>query len=78
VETSYRHVKGGSLFLPGGSTQTNVAMKSSFPLGNSFRADVSLQYERFLVPLLGGPHRNVSGSLQVTWEPNLQIFGKRN
>ncbi len=76
VEASYRHVKGGSLFLPGGSTQTDVAMKSSFALGNDFRTDLSLQYERFLVPLLGGRQRNISGWLQVTWEPNLQIIGK--
>lgn len=73
VEASYRQVKGGSAFLPGGSTQTDATLKSSFPLKQDLRADVMLQYERFWVPLLGGPQHNVSGWLQVTWEPEWRL-----
>jgi hypothetical protein len=33
-----------------------------------------LQYERFLIPLLGGPQRNLSGWVQLTWEPEWRLI----
>lgn len=73
LEFGFRHVKGGAEFLPGGSTQTDGIMRLSVPVRKHVFADMFLQYERFLVPLLGQPQRNVSGWLQLTWEPNLQF-----
>jgi hypothetical protein len=78
VELGYRRLKGGAKFLPGGSTQSDVTLKTGFELGHDWHANVQMQYEKFYVPLLGPRHNNVSGWIQLTWEPNLQILGKRN
>ncbi|MGC4055466.1 MAG: hypothetical protein QM757_42110, partial [Paludibaculum sp.] len=37
-------------------------------------ADVMLQYERFWLPVLGGPQRNLSGRVELRWEPRLRLF----
>ena len=67
IEASFRQVKGGS-------TQTDATLKNSFPIARDLRADLMLQYERFLIPLLGGPQRNLSGWVQLTWEPEWRLI----
>jgi hypothetical protein len=78
VKLGYAQVKGGAKFLPGGSTQSDATIGASIELGRQWYAELLLQYERFWVPVLGGPGRNVSGRIQVTWEPNLKIGTDRN
>jgi hypothetical protein len=76
IELGFRRLKGGSFFLPGGETQSDATAKWSFTLGGDCFLSAAFQYERFWVPLLGGPERNLSGWLQLSWEPKLQISAK--
>jgi hypothetical protein len=73
VEAGYRQLKGSTRFLPGGSTQSDATIKISMKLADGWFASAMFQYERFWVPVLGGPGRNLSGWLQLNWEPNLPI-----
>ncbi len=74
AEAGYRELKVSSQFLPGGSTQSDGTLKVSLQLGRSWSAGIQFQYERFWVPVLGGPHRNLSGVVQLAWEPNLLLL----
>ncbi|HEY3441173.1 MAG TPA: capsule assembly Wzi family protein [Paludibaculum sp.] len=77
VEASYRQAKISSWFLPGGATQNTATAKASYAWHRTLFLDAMFQYERFYVPVLGGPRRNFSGWLQLTWEPNLRLLGKQ-
>lgn len=76
LQAAYRQTKGGGDFLPGGLTQTDVTLNGSYQLAPEWQTTLALQYERFWIPLLGGPRRNLSATLQVTWIPNLQLTNK--
>jgi hypothetical protein len=69
VTLGYRELKGSSRFLPGGSTQADATIKASWKLADGWYVGPMFQYERFWIPLLGGPRRNLSGWWQVIWEP---------
>ncbi|MBV8435928.1 MAG: phosphatase PAP2 family protein [Silvibacterium sp.] len=70
LEAGYRQFKGSAYFVPGGITQSDATLKQTFDLSKNLYANISLQYERFYVPVLAGaPRRNVSAILQFTWEP---------
>lgn len=75
VEAGYRQTKASAQFLPGGGTQSSATFKSSFAWNKQVSLDLMLQYERFFVPVLGGPQRNLSGWLQLTWEPAFRLQG---
>ena len=76
VEAGYRQTKGGH-FLPGGSTVSDGSLNASYNFTPQWTAQVFSQYERFLVPsYLPGAQHNVSGWLQLTWNPKLAITGK--
>lgn len=74
VEAGYRQRKISGVFLPGGGTQSDASMKGSLELPGHCYADVMLQYERFWLPVLGGPQRNLSGRVELRWEPRLRLF----
>jgi len=76
IELRVRHLKGSTSFLPGGSTQSDAALTASFQLARGWNAGLFIQYEKFFIPLLGPRDSNVSGWMQLTWEPNFQLFGK--
>ncbi len=69
LQVSFRQAKTSAQFLPGGGTQTDGTLKGTIGLGGFWYADATLQYERFLIPVLGGPQRNVSGWMALRWEP---------
>ncbi|WP_263367885.1 capsule assembly Wzi family protein [Edaphobacter bradus] len=74
IEAGYRQNKGGTAFLPGGATITDGFLNGSYAFSPSLRAQFFTQYERFLIPsYLPGSHHNVSGWLQLTWEPKLRV-----
>ena len=73
LEAGYRQAKASGKFLPGGATQSDATLRASFDLAPGWSAVVMTQYERFWIPLLGGPHRNLSAWVQLTWEPALQL-----
>lgn len=72
----YRDLKGGSTFLPGGMTQNDGSLRGSFYVSGAWSVDIFVQYERFWVPLLGGPMRNLSSLVQLTCTPPSLQFGK--
>lgn len=74
VQVGYRQLKIGDLFLPGGGTQTDATLKGALKLPHQFTSAVMFQYERYWIPALGGPARNLSAWLEFTWEPKLQLL----
>jgi Capsule assembly protein Wzi/PAP2 superfamily len=74
VEAGYRQNKTGTLFLPGGGTITDGFVNASYAFNSHWRAQLFTQYERFLIPAyMSGSQHNVSGWLQLTWEPSLHL-----
>jgi hypothetical protein len=77
VEASYRQQKTSAAFLPGGGTQTDAAIRAAWAVAPNWYASASVQAERFWIPALGGPKRNLSALMQLTWEPQIQVFQSR-
>lgn len=70
IEGGYRQNKGGSQFLPGGSTITDGFVNGSIALNRHWTANIFVQHERFLIPsYMPGAQHNNSGWLQLTWNP---------
>jgi hypothetical protein len=78
IELGFRQLKGSAKLIPGGSTQSDLSLESSYALARDLSADFFAQYEKFYIPLLGPRRNNLSSWIQLTWEPNLQILQKRN
>jgi membrane-associated phospholipid phosphatase len=77
VEAGYRQNKGGTRFLPGGSTITDGFVNGSFAINKEWTAKAFTQYERFLIPsYMPGSQHNVSGWIQLTWEPDLHLHAR--
>jgi capsule assembly protein Wzi len=66
---SFRQTKAGSRFLPGGGTQTDVALNLQWQLRPELLANGFIQYERYFVPVLGGPRRDFVAGMQFTFYP---------
>jgi membrane-associated phospholipid phosphatase len=74
IEGGYRQNKGGTLFLPGGSTITDGFVNASYAINRHWTAQVFTQHERFLIPsYINGAQHNTSGWLQITWNPELHF-----
>jgi hypothetical protein len=74
VEAGYRQNKGGTLFLPGGSTIRDGFVNGSYAINRHWQAQLFTQYERFLIPsYMSGPQHNTSGWLQITWTPEIHL-----
>ena len=74
VEAGYRQNKTGTLFFNGGGTITDGFLNTSYAFNSHWRAQLFTQYERFLIPsYMSGSQHNVSGWLQLTWEPSLHL-----
>jgi hypothetical protein len=69
VTASYKQIKTGSQFLPGGGTQTDVSLNVQWLLHPNLLADAFVQYERYAIPVLGDPKRNMTTGLQLTFYP---------
>lgn len=75
VEVGYRQSKGGTVFLPGGSTTSDAFLRAEHALGNEWSVKVFAQRERFLIPIyMSAAHTNASGWLQVTWSPRVPAW----
>jgi hypothetical protein len=68
---TFRQIKTGNNFLPGGGTQTDVSLNAQWELKPNFLASVLLQYERYLIPSLAGPTRDVVAGFQFTYYPRI-------
>jgi len=53
-------LKGSAKLIPGGSTQSDLSLESSYALALDWHADFFVQYEKFYVPLLGPRRNNLS------------------
>jgi hypothetical protein len=77
LEFSYRELKVGSAFLPGGGTQSDAITKVAWRIGPEWTIDSFVQYERWLVPALRPTAQtDISSSIQVTFHPHWQLKGK--
>jgi len=74
LEAGYRQSKSGTKFLPGGGTQSDATLKAEWQLRPNWHASAFFQFERYDIPAIGAPATNVSGWLQVAWEPKLSLI----
>ena len=70
LQGQYRQIKAGDKFLPGGGTQTDGSLVAQWSIGSDWMISATAQYERYFLPILGGPQKNVLGSLQVVFTPH--------
>lgn len=73
IEGAFRQAKTNTAFLPGGGTQTDATIRAWTQVGEHWAVSAMVQYERFRIPLLGGAQRNVSGTVQLAWEPHMTV-----
>jgi membrane-associated phospholipid phosphatase len=69
LQAQYRQIKAGNNFLPGGGTQSDVSVTAQWSMTPEWMVTASCQYERYFIPILGGPRRDITGSLQVVFTP---------
>ena len=74
LSVSFRQTKTGSMFLPGGGTQTDVSVSGQQQWGPDVSASALVQFERYLIPVLGASKKDFSVGLQITFSPkNLSV-----
>ena len=69
LTASFRQIKTGSNFLPGGGTQTDVSLNAQWEVRPQWMVNAFTQYERYFVPILGNPQHGIAAGLQVTFYP---------
>jgi hypothetical protein len=69
LTASWRQTKSGSNFLPGGGTQTDLSLGAQWQVRPGWLVTAFGQYERYFVPVLGSPHRDVTAGMQATFYP---------
>ena len=69
ITATYRQVKSSGAFLPGGGTQTDIGLRVQWQLRPDLSMDTFAQGERYEIPILGAPRKNLAAGLQVTFYP---------
>ncbi|HEX4227608.1 MAG TPA: capsule assembly Wzi family protein [Bryobacteraceae bacterium] len=69
IVASFRQTKTGNMFLPGGGTQSDISVAGQWQLRPGVIASPSIQFERYFIPVLGGPKTDLSVGLQITFSP---------
>lgn len=69
IVLSFRQTKTGSDFLPGGGTQSDISVSGQWQLRPDIAASPLIQFERYFIPVLGGPKQDLSVGLQITLSP---------
>ncbi len=69
VEAQFRQIKAGGQFLPGGGTQTDGTITGQWSVTPEWSIGATAQYERYDIPVLAGPQRDLLCSLQVVFTP---------
>jgi hypothetical protein len=78
LQFSYRQVKTGNGFLPGGGTQTDGICRFDWRVNPKWSVGTFVQYERWLIPSLNPSAQNdISANLQITYYPHWLIHGKQ-
>jgi hypothetical protein len=74
LQFSFREVKASNVFLPGGGTQSDASTRFLWRVRPGWSVDAFVQYERWLIPALRSTvQQNVTGRVQLTFEPKWQI-----
>lgn len=74
LQINFRHEKVSQQFLPGGGSLTDVGVRGDFWLQNGIGIISSLQYERWLYPVIRpGAVRDVTASVELQFHPQ-QIY----
>ncbi len=74
VQLSYRNAKVAHDFIPGGTTQNDIAATAVLRVKDDLELNAWAQYERWKVPVLApGVQTDFTGSLQLTWYPQWHI-----
>lgn len=76
VEFGYRQNRIGPAFLPGGGTQDDGSVRATFLPRPEVAFAVSTQYERYSIPLLGGPRHNVAVAFEMKYTAGWRLFTK--
>lgn len=66
---SWRQTKAGSNFLPGGGTQTDVSLSVQWQIHPEWLVTGFGQYERYFIPIVGRPQRDVTAGIQFMFYP---------
>jgi hypothetical protein len=69
LTASFRQIKTGSEFLPGGGTQADASISGQWEVKPDLLVSGFVQYERYLIPSIGGSRRNITGELQFVFYP---------
>jgi hypothetical protein len=69
LQGRYRQIKAGTAFLPGGGTQTDASVTAQWSVTPEWMITATAQYERYYVPVAGGPQRDFLSSVQVVFTP---------
>ena len=70
LQINYRHQKVSHEFITGGGTLTDVGLRNDYWLRPSFGISTSLQYERWLFPVIQPKAaRNVRATLEIQFQP---------
>jgi membrane-associated phospholipid phosphatase len=74
LQLSYREIKVGRAFLPGGGTQSDASIRFLWQARPEWSVDAFVQYERWLVPALHPTaQQNITSQVQVTFRPHWQV-----
>jgi hypothetical protein len=76
LTVSFRQTKTGSMFLPGGGTQSDFSVSGQWQLRRDITASPLVQFERYFIPALGGPKKDVAIGLQITFNPKNWIVSR--
>jgi hypothetical protein len=78
LQFQYRDAKLDKTLWNGGGTQTDLSVKLVKRLGEDIEFQGSLQFERYLIPILyPNAQHNFSTSFQIMWNPKFEKYTKR-
>ena len=70
LQLGYRHARISSDFIPGGGSLNDVRVRGDYWLRANFGFSASLQYERWLFPLIQpNDERNVTAAVEFVFQP---------
>jgi len=69
ITASFRQIKTGGNFLPGGGTQTDISLSAQWRVRPELSLAGFIQGERYFLPILGGPQKDIAGGMQLTFYP---------
>ncbi len=76
ITGSFQQTKTGGLFLPGGGTQSDFSISSQCQLGPDVAVIPFVQFERYFIPALGVPKKNVLIGLKITFSPKNLVLAR--